>query len=116
MDDIRATFDGPARVVQCALAIRDALAPTGLHVHTGIHTGECEVHGDDLAGVAVHLAARVCSLAGADEILATGTVRDLVIGSGLQFEDRGLHDLKGIDTPWPIVAAVTPRERARPNR
>jgi class 3 adenylate cyclase len=113
-DGMLATFDGPARAVQCALAIREALVSTPLSVHTGIHTGECEVHGDDLAGVAVHIAARVCSLAGPDEVLATATVRDLVIGSGLQFEDRGLHDLKGIDTPWPIVAAVTPTAPARP--
>jgi class 3 adenylate cyclase len=114
-DGMLATFDGPARAVQCALAIRDALAATPLRVHTGIHTGECEVHGDDLAGVAVHIAARVCALAGADEVLATATVRDLVIGSGLQFEDRGLYDLKGIDTPWQIVAAVSPREPASPS-
>jgi class 3 adenylate cyclase len=113
-DGILATFDGPARAVQCALAIRDALAPTGLHVHTGIHTGECEAHGEDLAGVAVHLAARVCALAAADEILATATVRELVTGSGLEFEERGLHELKGLDTPWPIVAAVSPTGRARP--
>jgi class 3 adenylate cyclase/pimeloyl-ACP methyl ester carboxylesterase len=105
-DGILATFDGPARAVQCAVAIRQALAPTGLQVHTGIHTGECEVHGNDLAGVAVHIAARVCSLAGAGEVLATATVRDLVIGSGLKFEDRGTYELKGIDTHWPIVAAL----------
>jgi class 3 adenylate cyclase len=105
-DGILVTFDGPARAVQCALAIRDALRPTGVHVHSGIHTGECEVRGEDLFGVAVHIAARVCSLAGADEILATATVRDLVIGSGLAFEDRGAHTLKGIDAPWSLVAVI----------
>jgi len=105
-DGILASFDGPARAVACAHAIRHALATTGMHVRTGIHTGECEVRGDDVAGVAVHIAARVCSLAGADEILATATVRDLVIGSGLQFEDRGVHALRGVDVPWPLVAAV----------
>jgi class 3 adenylate cyclase len=105
-DGMLASFDGPARAIQCAFGIRDALAPTGLRVRTGIHTGECEIHGDDHAGVAVHIAARVCSLAGSDEILATATVRDLVTGSGLVFEDRGTHTLKGIETPWSIVAAV----------
>ena len=105
-DGILASFDGPARAVQCACAIRDALTRTGIHVRAGIHTGECEVRGDGVAGVAVHIAARVCSLARADEVLATATVRDLVTGSGLEFEDRGTHALKGIETPWSIVAIV----------
>jgi class 3 adenylate cyclase len=105
-DGILASFDGPARAVECAFAIRDALAPTGLKIRAGIHIGECEVRGDDLTGVAVHIAARVCALADPDEILATSTVRDLVVGSRLQFEDRGTYELKGIDKPWSIVTAV----------
>jgi class 3 adenylate cyclase len=105
-DGLLAAFDGPARAVRCGLAIQRSLRDLDLSVRVGIHTGECELRGDDLAGIAVHIAARVCSLAAADEVLASATVRDLVVGSGLRFEDRGSHQLKGIDQPWPIVAAL----------
>jgi len=106
-DGLLASFDGPARAVRCAHSIQETLSTIGIDVRAGIHTGECEVRGDDVAGIAVHIAARVCALAGAGEVLATSTVRDLVVGSGLEFEDRGTRTLKGIDTPWPIVAALS---------
>jgi class 3 adenylate cyclase len=92
--------------VQCARAIRDGLQRLGLQVRSGLHTGECEVSGADVAGIAVHLAARVQALAAPGEILVSGTVRDLVIGSGLRFEDRGRRELKGLEGEWPIFAVV----------
>lgn len=107
-DGFLAAFDGPARAIRCAHANVAALADTGLHVRAGIHAGECEVRGNDLAGLAVHIGARVAALAGADEVLVSSTVRDLVAGSGLEFEDLGSHDLKGVPGTWQLLNARSP--------
>jgi pimeloyl-ACP methyl ester carboxylesterase/class 3 adenylate cyclase len=103
-DDFLATFDGPGRAVKCAGAITASAHPLGLEVRAGLHTGEIELQGDDVAGLAVHIGARVCSLAGADEVLVTSTVRDLVVGSGIEFVDRGRHELKGVPGEWQVLA------------
>ena len=105
-DGFLVTFDSPGRAVQCARAIRDGVGRLGLDIRAGLHTGECELSGADVAGIAVHIASRVQSLAGAGEILVSGTVRDLVAGSGLPFEDRGRHSLKGIEGEWPLFAVT----------
>jgi class 3 adenylate cyclase len=99
-DGALATFDGPARAVHCALAIRDALQQLDLQVRIGLHTGEIERRGDDVAGIAVHLAQRVQSLAQAGEILVSRTVVDLVVGSGIEFGDRGEYELRGVPGTW----------------
>ena len=106
-DGFLAAFDGPARAVRCAAAIVWRATTLGLNVRAGVHAGECEVRGDDLAGIAVHIGARVAALAGPDEVLVTSTVRDLVAGSGLAFADRGRHVLKGVPGEWSILALVT---------
>jgi len=95
-DGFLAMFDGPQRAIRCAMAIRDALQALGIQVPAGLHTGECEVRGEDIGGIGVHIGARVSALAGANEVLVSSTLRDLVIGSGLQFEERGAHQLKGV--------------------
>ena len=95
-DGFLATFDGPARAVRCAAAIAGSVQPLGLAVRSGLHTGEIELNRDDIGGIAVHTAARVVAMAGPSEILVSSTVRDLVAGSGLRFEDRGLHALRGL--------------------
>src|SRR3954469_19694220 len=105
-DGFLATFDGPARGVCCACAIADEIRPLGIEVRAGLHTGECEVIGDDVGGIAVHIGARVAALAGASEVLVSGTVKDLVVGSGLTFEDRGLYELKGVSDPWHVYAVT----------
>jgi class 3 adenylate cyclase/pimeloyl-ACP methyl ester carboxylesterase len=107
-DGFFATFDGPARAVRCAQSIASASVPLGLEVRAGVHVGECEVRGDDLAGIAVHIGARVSALAGSGEVLTTSTVRDLVAGSGINFTDRGLHVLKGVPGEWSLLAAEAP--------
>jgi class 3 adenylate cyclase len=100
-DGFLATFDGPARAIRCAAAIRDLARDSyGLEVRSGLHTGEVELVGDDIAGIAVHIGARVQSRAEPGEVLVSGTVRDLVAGSGIAFEDRGEHELKGIPDRW----------------
>jgi pimeloyl-ACP methyl ester carboxylesterase len=99
-DGLFATFDGPARAIRYARAIRDKVAPLGIALRTGVHTGECEVLGDKVSGLAVHLGARLTAAAGPNEVLVSSTVKDLVAGSGLRFGDRGLHTLKGIPEPW----------------
>jgi class 3 adenylate cyclase len=104
-DGMMATFDGPARAVQCAQDLRDALAVAGLPIRAGLHTGEVERRYDDLGGIAVHIAARVAALATEGEVLVSRTVRDLVVGSDLDFEDRGAHELKGVPETWQIYAA-----------
>jgi class 3 adenylate cyclase len=104
-DGFLATFDGPARAVECACAIRDLARQMGLEVRIGVHSGEVEIRGADVAGVAVAIAARIGALAGDGEIWASRTVADLVVGSGLRFEDRGTHTLKGVPGTWTIVAA-----------
>jgi class 3 adenylate cyclase len=103
-DGFLATFDGPARAVNCAAEIVDGVASLGLAVRAGVHTGECELREDDVAGIAVHIAARVMNEAGAGEVLASSTVKDLVIGSGLRFADRGPHSLRGVEDPWRLYA------------
>jgi class 3 adenylate cyclase len=106
-DGVLATFDGPARAVQCAAAIRDAICQVGFSIRAGLHTGEIEQRDDDIAGIAVHLAQRVQGMAQPGEILASRTVVDLVVGSGLQFEDRGDHQLKGIPGRWQLFAVTS---------
>jgi class 3 adenylate cyclase len=103
-DGFLAAFDGPARAVECACAIRDAAAQLGLQVRSGVHTGEVEVRGDDVAGIGVVIAARVAALAEAGTVWASRTVVDLVVGSGLAFADRGAHDLKGVPGAWNLYA------------
>ena len=103
-DGILATFDGPARGVRCACAIADEIRPLGIEVRAGLHTGECEMIGDDVGGIAVHIGARVAALAGASEVLVSSTVKDLVAGSGLRFGDRGSQSLKGVPGKWRIFA------------
>lgn len=103
-DGLLATFDGPARSVRCALAMRDAVIPLDLTLKVGLHTGEIELMGDDIGGIAVHIAARIAALAGAGEILTSNTVKDLVSGSGLHFLDRGQHQLKGLEDPYRLSA------------
>ncbi len=105
-DDILATFDGPARAISCAHAIAAAARPLGIEVRAGLHTGEVELQGEDIAGIAVHIGARVAALAGAGEVLVTSTVRDLVAGSGIEFSDRGRHELKGVPGEWTILEAT----------
>ena len=105
-DGLLATFDGPARAIRCARAIVDALAALGLELRAGIHTGECERRGNDLGGIAVHIGARVAACAGAGEVLVSGTVKDLVFGSGIEFEDRGSRSLKGVPGEWRVFAAA----------
>jgi class 3 adenylate cyclase len=89
-DGFLAMFDGPLRAISCAMAIRDAVQALGIEVRTGLHTGECEIRADDIGGIAVHIGARVGALAGPNEVLVSSTLRDLVIGSGLEFEDCAL--------------------------
>jgi pimeloyl-ACP methyl ester carboxylesterase len=103
-DGFFAAFDGPARAVQCACAVADALQPLGLAIRAGLHTGECEVMGAKVGGIAVHIGARVAALAGAGEVLVSSTVKDLVAGSGLRFADRGIKPLKGVPGEWHIFA------------
>jgi class 3 adenylate cyclase len=105
-DGFLAAFDGPARAIRCAGAIRDAVRALKLEVRCGLHTGECELVGKDLAGIAVHTGARVAALAAPGEVLVSQTVRDLVAGSGLSLEDRGIHALKGVPNEWRLFRAV----------
>jgi pimeloyl-ACP methyl ester carboxylesterase len=105
-DGFFATFDGPARAIECACSIRDAVRGLGLEVRSGLHTGECELIDDKVGGIAVHTGARVAALAQPGEVLVSRTVRDLVAGSGLGFEDRGVNDLKGTEGDWQLYAVV----------
>jgi class 3 adenylate cyclase/pimeloyl-ACP methyl ester carboxylesterase len=107
-DGFLAMFDGPQRAIRCAMAIRDAVQSLGIVVRAGLHTGECEVRGDDIGGIGVHIGARVSALAGPNDVLVSSTLRDLVIGSGLEFEDRGAHGLKGVPGEWRIFAVASP--------
>jgi class 3 adenylate cyclase len=103
-DGFLATFDGPARAIRCAHDITQEVHGLGLDVRAGLHTGEVEVRGDDVAGMAVHIGARVGSLAGSREVLVSSTVKDLVVGSGIEFADRGEHELKGVPGEWRLFA------------
>jgi pimeloyl-ACP methyl ester carboxylesterase len=105
-DGFLAAFDGPARAIRCACAIRDAVRGLGLAVRVGVHTGECEVVGEKLEGIAVHTGARVASQAGAGDVLVSQTVKDLVAGSGIVFEERGERELKGVPGTWRLYAVV----------
>ena len=114
-DGFFATFDGPARAVRCAQAAIEGVRSLGLEIRAGVHTGEVEVSRGDVRGIAVHIGARVSSMAGPNEILVTSTVRDLVAGSGLAFEDGGEHELKGVPERWRLYRVVrdTPASNAR---
>jgi len=105
-DGFLATFDGPARAIRCARSIVDAVHQIDLQVRAGIHTGEIELMGDQVGGIAVHIGARVAALADADQVLVSGTVKDLVAGSGIAFEDRGSHRLKGVPGEWQLFAVI----------
>ena len=104
-DGIVATFDAPARAIRCAEAIEKQVDSLGLRMRAGIHTGEIERRENDIAGLAVHLAARIAALANAGEILVSRTVRDLVVGSSLRFSERGEYDVKGVPASWQLFAA-----------
>jgi class 3 adenylate cyclase len=106
-DGFLAMFDGPQRAIRCAMAIRDAVQALGIEVRAGLHTGECELRGDDIGGIGVHIGARVSALAGPNDVLVSSTLRDLVIGSGLEFEDRGAHQLKGVPGKWHISVVAS---------
>ena len=107
-DGFLASFDGPARAIRCALAVLEALDRLGLPARSGLHTGECELLGEKLAGIAVHIGARVAARAAAGEVLVSDTVRDLVAGSGIDFDDRGVHELKGLAEPRKLFAVRRP--------
>ncbi len=104
-DGFLATFDGPARAIQCSLSIKEAAQALGLKVRAGIHTGEVDFANDDIRGIAVHIASRVCDLAGAKEVVVSRTVKDLVAGSGIAFEELGAHTLKGVPGQWRLFQA-----------
>jgi class 3 adenylate cyclase len=105
-DGFLATFDGPARAVRCASAIGQSVRSLGLEVRAGVHTGEIELVGDDVGGIAVHIGARVAALAGPGEVLVSSTVKDLVAGAGLVFEPRGTHTLKGAPDEWRLFRVM----------
>jgi len=105
-DGILATFDGPARAIRSATAITDGMRSLGIEVRAGLHTGECEMTGSDVGGIAVHIGSRVADLAEAGEVLVSRTVKDLVAGSGLAFTDRGEHTLKGVPGPWQLFSVA----------
>ena len=109
-DGFLATFDGPGRAIRCASDVRDGVRALGLELRAGLHTGECEMAGDDISGIAVNIGARVGSKAEPGEVLVSQTVKDLVAGSGLVFQDRGVHELKGVPGPWRLysVGSATP--------
>jgi class 3 adenylate cyclase len=105
-DGFLATFDGPARAIRCACAITDAVRDLGIEVRAGLHTGECEILDGELAGIAVHTGARVAAKADPGEVLVSSTVKDLVAGSGIQFRDRGIHELRGVPGEWHLYAVT----------
>jgi class 3 adenylate cyclase len=108
-DGFLATFDGPARAIRCACAIREDMDELGVQVRAGVHTGECEVIDADIGGIAVHIGARVIGQAAPGEVLVTGAVRDLVVGSGIEFADRGTHSLKGVPGEWQLLEVAATR-------
>jgi class 3 adenylate cyclase len=105
-DGVFASFDGPARAVRCAMSVREGAPGLGINVRAGLHTGECEVVGDDLGGIAVHIGARICEVATPDEILVSSTLKDLVAGSGLRFSPRGSPPLKGVQEERSLFAVA----------
>jgi len=106
-DGFFATFDGPARAIRCACAIRDSVRELDLEVRAGLHTGECERDGERVTGIAVHIGSRVAAMAGPGEVLVSRTVKDLVAGSGIELDDRGEHELKGIPGDWQLFSVET---------
>jgi class 3 adenylate cyclase len=106
-DGILATFEGPARAIRCAIAINEAISPLGIEVRTGLHTGEVELRGEDIGGIAVHIGARVMKEAGPGEVLVSGAVPPLVAGSAIEFEDRGAKEIKGIPGEWRMFLVKT---------
>jgi class 3 adenylate cyclase len=106
-DGFFARFDGPARAIRCATTIAEQVGPLGIEVRAGVHTGECELADGKVAGIAVSIGARVAAAAAPDEVLVSNTVKDLVAGSGLRFEDRGVHELKGVPGEWQLWAVAT---------
>ena len=105
-DGFFASFDGPARAIRCACAISDAVRELGLEVRAGLHTGECEIVDGKVGGIAVHIGARVAAEAAPGEVLVSSTVKDLVAGSGLVFEERGARELKGVPGEWRLFAVA----------
>jgi len=105
-DGFLATFDGPARAIRCACAIRDGVRPLGVTLRAGLHTGECELIEGKVGGIAVHTGARVAAEAGPGEVVVSSTVKDLVAGSGIAFLDRGVRELKGVPGEWRLYAVV----------
>jgi class 3 adenylate cyclase len=103
-DGFLAWFDSPAQGIRCAVALGQVLAGAGITIRAGLHTGECQVSGDDLTGMTVHIAARVSALADGGDVLVSRTVRDLVAGAGFAFADRGAHELKGVEGTWELFA------------
>jgi class 3 adenylate cyclase len=101
-DGFVATFDGPARAIRCAQTIGEEVSRLGISIRAGLHTGECELRGDGVAGLAVHIAARICSAAGPQEVLVSSTLKDLVTGSGIEFDDRDENVLKGVPGSWKL--------------
>jgi class 3 adenylate cyclase len=108
-DGFLATFDGPAKAIRCACSVAEHSSSEGVEIRAGVHTGECELIGDDVGGMAVHIGARVAAQAGAGEVLVSSTVRDLVVGSGIEFADRGSHELKGVPGEWRLLAVANHR-------
>ncbi len=108
-DGVLAVFDGPTRALRCATAIRDELGSIGIDIRAGVHTGECERHNEDFGGIAVHIASRIMRAADRAEVLASRTVRDLIVGSGLSLVDRGCFNLKGVPGEWELYAVAGPR-------
>jgi pimeloyl-ACP methyl ester carboxylesterase/class 3 adenylate cyclase len=113
-DGALSAFDGPARAIRCAELLREGVAELGIELRAGVHTGECEAIGDDLGGLAVHIGARVGALAGPSEVVVSNTVKELVVGSGMQFTDRGEHELKGVPGSWRVYALGDERETSAP--
>jgi len=105
-DGFFAVFDGPARALRCAGAIVEGAHGLGIEVRAGVHTGECEVRGDGYSGIAVHTGARIAALGDGGDVLASRTVKDLIAGSGIELEDHGTHQLKGIPEPWQVFRVV----------
>jgi class 3 adenylate cyclase len=108
-DGMLALFDGPARALRCAFAVREAVASLGLSLRLGVHTGECEIRDGDVSGLALHIAARVAALAPPDTVLASRTVKDLVAGSTIRFDDFGRHSLKGVPDEWQLYKVRAPQ-------
>lgn len=105
-DGLLATFEGPGRAIRCAFALQSSMSSAGIQIRAGIHTGEIELRSDDVGGLAVHIGARVLACAGDGEVWCSRTVKDLVAGSGIEFEDKGLHALKGVPDEWQLFVAL----------